>query len=257
MTSVQRRRLRFSVVLHAVASAISVCLVSHAAAQEVIRSGFGAGAYPAGSYYPNLKSATAATYPKASVDARISGVVGLEAVVGPKGTVVEVRVTKSVEPDGVDAAAVTAVRKWKFEPVKVAGKSVSVIVALQFDFAVRKKGNGLEGVTDFHFLEQALPTGVHAPGAGGPTWPELIHDEKPKYTPEAMREKIQGKVELEVIVGIDGRVTHARVTKRLSPDFGLNYAAIIAVRKWRFKPGVLAGKSVPTRVGIVLEFSLH
>jgi len=99
--------------------------------------------------------------------------------------------------------------------------------------------------------------GAFAPG-NGVTWPEVRWEEKPKYTSDAMRAKIQGQVELEIIVREDGTVGEVRVVKSLDRTYGLDQAAMEAAKKWRFKPGVdKNGLPVPTRVGLVLEFRLH
>jgi protein TonB len=98
--------------------------------------------------------------------------------------------------------------------------------------------------------------GAYAPG-NGVTWPEVLIEVKPKYTPDAMRAKLMGAVELEIIVNEDGKVSNVRVTKSLDRPSGLDDAAMEAARKWVFKPGKKDGKPVPTRVGLVLEFRLH
>jgi protein TonB len=87
--------------------------------------------------------------------------------------------------------------------------------------------------------------------------PELLQEAKPTYTESAMRQKIEGHVELEAIVGIDGSVTQVRVTKSLDRQFGLDAAAIQAARQWKFKPGTFEGKPVPVLVTLILEFRLN
>jgi TonB family protein len=98
--------------------------------------------------------------------------------------------------------------------------------------------------------------GAYFPG-NGVTWPTDIYQEKPKYTSDAMRNKIQGYVELEVVVLETGGVGEVRITKSLDRTYGLDQAAIEAARKWRFKPGLRQGIPVATRVTLQLEFRLH
>lgn len=99
--------------------------------------------------------------------------------------------------------------------------------------------------------------GAFAPG-NGVSWPEVRREEKPKYTSDAMRAKIQGQVELEIVVLENGTVGEVRVTKSLDRTYGLDIAAMEAAKKWVFLPGKdKDGKPVPTRVGLVLEFRLH
>ncbi len=99
--------------------------------------------------------------------------------------------------------------------------------------------------------------GAYAPG-NGVSWPEVRREEKPKYTSEAMRAKIQGQVELEIIVLENGTVGDVRVTKSLDRTYGRDQAAMDAAKKWLFKAGLSKdGRPVATRVGLVLEFRLH
>lgn len=98
--------------------------------------------------------------------------------------------------------------------------------------------------------------GAYGPGAGV-TNPIDLWQEKPKYTSEAMRAKIQGVAEVEAVINEQGLVTEARIHKSLDKVFGLDLEAIAAARKWRFRPATLNGKPVPFKVIIQLEFRLH
>ena len=226
-------------------------------AQEVIKSGFGAGAYPTGTVYPEVRSVTKAEFPRAAIDAGISGSVLLEAVVSSKGSVVDVRVVRSLEP-GLDQRAIDALKKWKFAQVTLAGKPVSVVLALQIEFALTRDGDKVKGVTRSILLPEVIPPGIAEPQPSkGLAYPTPISEAKPKYTSEAMKLKIQGDVELKVVVGVDGRVTHAVIEKSLDPEYGLDYAALQSAKQWRFKPCTLNGTPVACRVTLVLSFRLH
>jgi protein TonB len=102
--------------------------------------------------------------------------------------------------------------------------------------------------------ERGWGGGAPAPG-NGITWPVEIIRVQPKYTTGAMREKIQGKVILEVVIREDGTVGDVRVIKSLDPS--LDAAAIAAARQWKFKPAMRDGKPVAVRVQMELEFRLH
>ncbi len=71
---------------------------------------------------------------------------------------------------------------------------------------------------------------------------------KPKYTADAMRAKIQGDVEIQVVVNVKGEVERARVIQSLDKVFGLDDAALAAARQFRFEAGTLNGKPVPVAV---------
>ena len=94
-----------------------------------------------------------------------------------------------------------------------------------------------------------------APG-NGVSWPTATYMAKPVYTTEAMRAKIQGAVELKMVVRADGTVGDVTVVKSLDTQFGLDVAAIEAAKKWRFTPGMKDGKPVATLVSMSLEFRM-
>jgi protein TonB len=87
--------------------------------------------------------------------------------------------------------------------------------------------------------------------------PQLIHMVDPKYTSEAMRAKLQGNVELEVVVQKNGTVGDIRLTRSLDKQFGLDAAAMQAAKGWVFKAATCKGQAVDMIVGLVLEFRLH
>lgn len=76
----------------------------------------------------------------------------------------------------------------------------------------------------------------------------------PRYTSEAMQAKIQGEVELELVVLSNGNVGLVRVVKSLDAVHGLDEEAIKAAKQWLFRPGMLSGKPVPVVVRVVQEF---
>jgi TonB family protein len=84
--------------------------------------------------------------------------------------------------------------------------------------------------------------------------PVIAYRVEPKYTDEARAKHITGIVILEVIVDKTGRVTDAKVLKPL--PFGLDQAAIDAVKQWQFQPGTFAGIPVDVLVNITVNFML-
>jgi TonB family protein len=87
--------------------------------------------------------------------------------------------------------------------------------------------------------------------------PRLIVETKPAYTADAMRARIQGVVSLEAIVLPDGSVGRVRIIRSLDNTFGLDNEAVMAVKRWRFAPGTLAGRAVPVLVNVELAFTLR
>jgi len=81
----------------------------------------------------------------------------------------------------------------------------------------------------------------------------LIKEVKPKYTSEALRDRIQGTVVLEALVTGDGCTSRIRVVRSLDAR-GLDDEAVAAVAQWRFDPGRLGATPVDVLVTIVLDF---
>lgn len=73
-------------------------------------------------------------YPEKAKKAQIQGVVIVEAVIDRNGNVKSVKVLKPL-PMGLDEAAVTAIKQWKFKPATLDGKPVEVF----FNIAVNAK----------------------------------------------------------------------------------------------------------------------
>lgn len=77
-------------------------------------------------------------YTKAAQDAKIQGVVEVDAVVQSDGSVGDVRVTRSLdEKYGLDDEAVKAVKQWQFEPGTKEGKPVPVQVTIELTFTLK------------------------------------------------------------------------------------------------------------------------
>ena len=86
--------------------------------------------------------------------------------------------------------------------------------------------------------------------------PQAVDRTSPLYPPRARMKKTEGEVRLEFIVDIDGTVRNAEVTTS-RPEGVFDAAALRAVRRWRFKPGVKGDQPVPVRVRQTLQFTLE
>jgi bla regulator protein BlaR1 len=103
------------------------------------------------------------------------------------------------------------------------------------------------------------PARGQAPFTGqdaGVTLPKVLHDVKPQYTAEALQAKIQGDVELEIVVRADGAVTDVTVTRSLDSEHGLDEAAVEAARQWTFTPGTKDGQPADVLVHLNMRFTL-
>ena len=75
-------------------------------------------------------------YPADAQASHTEGIVILEAIIGPEGSVTEARVMRSISPS-LDQAALDAVRQWVFTPTLLNGAPVSVIMTVTVNFALR------------------------------------------------------------------------------------------------------------------------
>ena len=88
----------------------------------------------------------------------------------------------------------------------------------------------------------------------GVTLSLVIRELKLSYPPGAMRDGVQGGVNLECVVLTDGTVGDVRVTKPLHPE--IDEAAVRILRQWIFKPGTKDGVAVPVQVEVEMHFAL-
>ncbi|HTQ43154.1 MAG TPA: TonB family protein, partial [Polyangiaceae bacterium] len=72
------------------------------------------------------------------------------------------------------------------------------------------------------------------------------------YPPDALRDRIEGTVGLEVVVDETGAVVDARVTA--PAGHGFDEAALAAARKFTFQPALRDGKPVRSTVQLAYEF---
>ena len=117
--------------------------------------------------------------------------------------------------------------------------------------------------------------------------PRLLEQVKAAYTSDAMRMRIEGVIRLEAVVSLEGvpgqvtvtkcelqsrlqnstnendaRLREALLESKFKPGectetFGLDGAAVNAVKQWRFAPGSRDGKAVPVVVEIEMNFTLR
>jgi protein TonB len=93
--------------------------------------------------------------------------------------------------------------------------------------------------------------------------PPVLHPQKPavkltgmdpQYTEVAKRARVEGTVVIEAVIETDGRVSSARVVKGL--PFGLDQAALDAVRTWLFRSAVDGGRKVRSIQYLTIPFRL-
>jgi protein TonB len=82
--------------------------------------------------------------------------------------------------------------------------------------------------------------------------PEPILQPAPHYPIAMRRDAVTASVRLEFIVSTDGRVLDAVVVE--STHHGFDEAAVAGVSKWKFKPGMKAGRKVNARMAVPIVF---
>ncbi len=100
------------------------------------------------------------------------------------------------------------------------------------------------------------PARPEPPTPAGPTRAaKLISSTRPQYPPAALRRRMEGWVDVEFTVGVDGNVTNAH---SVGSNRGRVFerAAIDAVDQWKFQPALVNGKPVAKVLRQRIEFNL-
>jgi protein TonB len=74
-------------------------------------------------------------YPKLAIQARVSGVVNLEAVIDEEGTITDLKILNG-HPLLTDAA-LSAVKQWKYMPTMIGGEPVRILATVTVIFRIR------------------------------------------------------------------------------------------------------------------------
>lgn len=101
--------------------------------------------------------------------------------------------------------------------------------------------------------EFALPQDAPVHVEQGVTRGLLIKRVNPKYPSKAREDRIQGTVVLRALISKDGDITDLSV---VSGDPLLVKSATKAVKQWKYRPYLLAGKPVAVNTEIVVSFTL-
>lgn len=118
-------------------------------------------------------------------------------------------------------------------------------------------------------LARAFQQDAARDDAAGVVKPVVLQSRSPTYTAEAMRVRVQGSVDVQVVVGVDGSVVRARVVKvawsgegdethhftEATP--GLIANALTAAKASTFRPGTLNGSPAAVMTTMTLTFRLH
>ncbi len=180
-------------------------------------------------------------YPKIAAEARVEGIVILEAQTDILGRIAAVKVLRSVPL--LDQAAIDAVRQWQYEPMVINGKPREAVFTVTVRFTLDK---GQPSSASMRMI----------PADGGGTI-RILTSVAPRYPEEAERTKVEGTVILEASVDEEGLPDNIRVIRSVHP--ALDLAAIEALREWKFEPRplpVVGGKTDRRTVIIAALFQI-
>jgi len=84
--------------------------------------------------------------------------------------------------------------------------------------------------------------------------PKVLKSHNPRFPIYARRRGIKGEVLLRVLISETGTVLDAEVMKCSQPGYGLEEAALDAIKKWLFIPATKEGKKVKVWTNITVNF---
>jgi periplasmic protein TonB len=84
--------------------------------------------------------------------------------------------------------------------------------------------------------------------------PRPVRIVKPLYPRYAFDEKIEGTVQVQILIGASGKVTNACILQSVPY---LNHAALEAVYQWRFSPAIKDGSPVATLARAPVKFRIY
>jgi len=87
-----------------------------------------------------------------------------------------------------------------------------------------------------------------------PTAPVALNEVDPAYTPDAMRDRIEGTVTLYAVIRPDGTVTDIKVLNSL--DDRLDSSAMRALARWHFRPGTKNGEAIALEAVVQIPFRM-
>lgn len=122
----------------------------------------------------------------------------------------------------------------------------SLAVAIVLNYAARE----LVSVT----AQEPMDTAYAAGGKNGITFPTCKYCPTATYPEAAVGHFAQGTVELEAVITQDGRAKDIKVLRAL--PYGFAESAILAVRRWEFKPAI-GPDGKPTAVHQIVEVTFH
>lgn len=210
------------------------------------------------------------TYPAAAMQRGVQGTVKVSFIVEKTGTVNEVKVEAPVAPE-LDAEAVRLIKSGpKWTPAKHRNQVVRQRVTVPVSFVLSPGSTVTLGAGQ----QRPITTSAADIAASArPDRPAVVAPDRPtqpvggnqvffewieknqQYPALARQRKIQGKVMVEFMVQADGRLTDARVTRKMGS--GLDEEALRLIQtapKW--EPALFQGKPIKQKMLLPVLFQL-
>ena len=111
---------------------------------------------------------------------------------------------------------------------------------------------GVDSNTGVSPLQGVL--GTLQPRGGEAKGPQLLVSSAPIYPTMARQAHVEGQVTIEAVIDTNGKLTNMTV---ISGPLLLQQAAIDSLRTWKYQPGYLNEKPVPTKTSIIVNFRLR
>lgn len=161
------------------------------------------------------------------------------------------------QPPPIRVQAPTPARAKLLSPVRqVFGVNREALTDDSGEVAV-KPGNTLAKTPDSLALKPDDPSSLPIPTEEYlvTRMPELLSEVRVPYPIEAKQKHVQGPVVFDLLLDATGQVRESQLIT--GPGFGLNEAALQAIRKFRFKPALVEDKAVAIRFRYTYRFVLE
>ncbi len=172
------------------------------------------------------------------------------------GQLAEVLVVRYTQPE-FGAAAVTAVKRWTFEPARMNGEAVASTLDLVFNFEARgvvvsttTVGEAAQAMT-LRILGDAYSYGP-CPLERLDRVPIPTVTVMPQYSKELAAKGVKGPVTVEYYIDETGAVRLACVSPEANQILGA--LTVAAVSQWKFAPPTSHGRPVLVRASQVFDF---
>lgn len=213
--------------------------------------------YPGGDKALRVDIANAVKYPKEAVKKGISGKVYVTFVVNEQGKTIDSKIARGVDPL-LDKEALRVMNELKtWTPGKEKGKPVKVAYTVPINFALDSNKNAETEKTasrkkngDVYFTVEEMPE-----FPGGDSALRKYIAATVKYPEAAKKNRIQGKVYVTFVVGVDGSVSDATIARGVDPSLDKESLRVVkGLPKW--KSGMEKGQPVKVQYTVPIKFAL-